>query len=251
MSKTIFILFTLFFAFLIFDSCKKEESNVKNADIPKDSLILHLTFDNNISDKSGKANDGVAFGTFQYGSGLFNNALDLTNTTDGFVQIKKLFFVGGTDFTISLWFNTTESTQQCLIQEGYYNPLYIQKGFALYVHSDGNLYLEFANQSHGVVYQMYGPFNDGKWHHLVMTHQKHPESNLSNTYMYMDNSLKKVVNADLYPILYDIMSDKGLTIGKCYVNPYRYLQFKGKIDQVRIYNRNLSSAEVSELYLEQ
>jgi hypothetical protein len=85
-----------------------------------------------------------------------------------------------------------------------------------------------------------GPaLNDGKWHHVVAVR----DGNKDENQLYVDGILVKSEPVDY---LGDWKSNRGITIGYHNVSPYYY--FNGKLDEIAIYGKALSQAEIQYHY---
>ena len=144
-------------------------------------------------------------------------------------------------FTISMWFKTSVSpSEQYLFGEirenGTYDPL-----FQIWLNGSGFLITEFRNNSSsnsGVVLTDSTNYCDGNWHHVV--------SILTATQMkmYIDGN-----EASSSPSSISGVSD----VNNCFIGARNNRgslnsPFNGTIDQVRIFNKALSSSEVTTLY---
>jgi len=134
--------------------------------------------------------------------------------------------------SISLWFNTSEASPNGDFLISTYTSSY----FNYYVwlrEAYGNLYVQFESRFAGntTTIQVITPnINDGNWHHLVVMLDV---PNLKNK-MYIDGSF-----AVEGTISTSTASGSNGIIGGAFV---------GGIDQVRIFNKALSAAEVTTLY---
>jgi hypothetical protein len=144
-------------------------------------------------------------------------------------------------FTISMWFKTSvSSADQYLFGEirvgGTYDPL-----FQIWLDTSGFLTTEFRNNSSstsGVTLTDSTNYCDGNWHHVV--------SILTATQMkmYIDGN-----EASSSPSSISGVSD----VNNCFIGARNNRgslnsPYNGKIDQVRIFNKALSSSEVTTLY---
>lgn len=149
--------------------------------------------------------------------------------------------------TISLWFKT--NSQGCLVgmqnTEMYGSPT--SNVPMVYFGSDGELYAG--------LWQGNGPennnintsttnFNDNQWHHLVLTGDENEQ------HLYVDNvhcgsgSGIAVLNSHTYAT--NIGTGYGTTAWPAWNTGWR--NFKGSMDDIRIYNVRIGAAEVSDLF---
>ena len=152
------------------------------------------------------------------------------------------FDFGDDDYAISLWINkTTNITQQILMQTvsgstaNYLN---------LVTYSNGSEILWSAVKDSASVASIdatgISGFGTGVWHHIVATRRG------SSVYLYLNGTLLGQDNTiSTHPNVAASLELSRRTTGG---SPDRY--FNGKIDDVRIYNRALSPAEITALYNE-
>lgn len=219
-----------------------------------DGLVGFYPFNGNANDESGNGNNGSVFGA----------AL----TTDRFGNPSSAFsFNGVTDYigipdapslnppssiSVSAWIKSAEARAGCgivskwgaddtaigqwVLEEGN-NPTSLNPGFSAHavfapaVHPQTGLRVDYAS-----------PQVDGLWHHLMMTY----DGTILN--LYRDGKVvatKSGGNGTL------AIYAQAVEIGRYYhgvVRDGRSYNFSGLIDDVRIYNRQLSSSEVQQLY---
>jgi hypothetical protein len=202
-------------------------------------LVAYFPFNGNANDESGNGNNGAVYGA--------------TLTTDRFGNANSAYSFDGNDYiviadsdsldvdnaiSIVAWAKTSSNSyDQMILEKGRWDnwgngeygllinewPTYAGKGrFQIY---------EAAPSCVDSLY----PINDGEWHFIVGTWDGNRLS------IYVDGQLSNNVNST--GIL--TKDDEYLTIG----SRYGYEDFfQGKIDDIRIYNRALSVAEIQELY---
>lgn len=128
------------------------------------------------------------------------------------------------------WFKTTSSSFQEIIRKRWY-------GYALYML--GGQILTNVWEANGSELGISSPltYNDGQWHHVMITY------NGTTFSLYVDGVLvSKQQGTGTNAIYYE---PGGVAIGQDGDNPDGF--FSGNIDDVRLYNRALSPAEVSAL----
>jgi len=83
-----------------------------------------------------------------------------------------------------------------------------------------------------------GTFWDGTWHHLVGTYDRSLSSNQLK--MYVDGAICEQIT----------VPDEALrnTSGGVYIGGFDFFYFDGKVDEVQIYPRALSAAQIAQLY---
>ncbi len=208
--------------------------------LPSNGLIGKYLFSGDASDAQS-SNIGTVSGASLV-TDRFNNAasaysFDGVNDNINLGDLTAYRFGTG-DFTVSLWFQFTESQLSAMLSKQDPNPNYEQ--YSLFIASSGNATSSgtkagfFVNTSNfNTRTSASGPYNDGLWHNLVLV-----TSYTGSTTMYIDN----VLNASAATAFTGTISsvNQPLMIGSLGSNR---LYFKGKIDDVRIYNRALAADE--------
>jgi hypothetical protein len=138
-------------------------------------------------------------------------------------------------YSFSCWVNTTSTTYQTILSK--YGNSDTYRAFSLNINANGTI--QAKERSGGTSYNTTstGTVNNGSWNHIVLTKSS------TNTIIYINGSLDEN-NANT------VTSNSGST------EPFRIGAentaspewFDGKIDQVRIFNKALSSSEVTTLY---
>jgi hypothetical protein len=182
---------------------------------------------NNASGYRNTTNQGTWYGNVSVNSsaGRIGRALSFDGVDD-YVNCWNNESLNITDaITVEMWIKTiTQKNYQWLLTKGSGNP-----GYELMLAINNQIYWELRTAT-GNVYVI-GIFNysDGNWHHIVGT-----KDISGNAMLFVDSTLIKT------------------GIGAIGSNPSAYLYigartnhpFNGLIDEVRIYNRALSSDEV-------
>ncbi|GAB3708897.1 hypothetical protein GCM10027592_44570 [Spirosoma flavus] len=214
------------------------------AQAPTAGLVAYYPFNGNANDETGNGHAGSVFG-----AGL---------TTDRFGNVSKAFSFDGVDdvivvanqadlnsldFTYSLWANINEYGTSTLDDNRIASMLMAKydnsKGFVIFNNEPGQLVLRptpstalpasndfFTNQ----------PIPLNSWKQVVFTKSG------QQIRVYVDGTLS---SAGVYEGNYTT-SASHLMIGS---GPWQFDEFfKGKLDDIRIYNRALSESEVAQLY---
>ena len=209
------------------------------SDVADSSLVLELKFDEGAGtvagDTSGNGNgcrlyNGPAWTQGKKGGGLnFDGADDYINcgnatsldlpselTISEWVKLDSLASAPGPRLAVKM--NTTSSNYDFLVQSGT-NRLYI-------------FFYYGGNQDH--ILSNANALSDLQWHHIVVTRNAARQINF-----YVDG-----VNFGSSTATFDmITNNNNLYIGAYYTLTTGFLD--GTLDEVRIYNRALSPAEVS------
>ena len=227
-------------------------------------LVGHYKFDGDCTDSSGHGHNGTPFGspTFvpgKIGSGAIHVDVNYTNSIHQFVALgdpTDFQFNPGDSFSVSLWLNYSNSPGDLPIIGNSVNSTY-QPGWVIADGEEdgypGQLELSFVSGGGDYTAPAAYPLNDGNWHHVAMV------ANLSNNIavVYVDGVL-----------LTDYYYEGGATVTTTAaipaggVNPGYQMaigsdpegNYQGNvpggysIDDVGIWHRALTSAEVAGIY---
>lgn len=187
-----------------------------------------------VIDASGNGNHGVAVngattGAGKYGNGgVFDGGDDYATIPDA----PAFNFATNTGTTISLWFKTNSNDK--FLFDHYNGGI---PGSGWYISIDSNGKLRFGHRgAEEILFASTMALNDNFWHHAVITFTP-----TNNAKMYIDGEFNSADTS--YSGLID--RHESLTIGNLSDFAYYY---SGSLDEVRIYNRALSPAEVKALY---
>ncbi len=190
-------------------------------------LIGYWDFEDDLIDKSGNGNNGVPMNGPTYVVGKIGKAMEFDGLDD-YVSVSdtnNLLDVGSSgSVSISFWINSNvwSTIQRNLVckGDGPYN-------YCVYVDSSGaNLYLNTAN--------IVNPLITNMWQHVVIVY------NNGNTEFYIDGGVEGSVSGVI-----GSANNNQLYIGW---NNVLGQYFNGAIDELRIYNRELSIDEINGLY---
>jgi hypothetical protein len=205
------------------------------------SLVGHWSFDDIqgtiVPDQSGTGNDGTINGAPLLIDGPFGTALQLDGIND-YVDCGNAESLNITDkLTISAWVKTVDAGDPAGGEMGGQNH-YVSKHSCYQFKHRTNL-LIFAiwdGSPYATRISIDNSFN-GEWHHVVGTY----DGSVLKT--YVDTKLEGEA-----PHVGDIdLIDLNVNIGK---NPNQNDQnFQGGIDEVMIYNRDLSESHVKDLFM--
>ncbi len=218
-----------------------------------DGLVLYYSFDappknGLVLDESGKGNHGTPSGAVYVPNGGSAGAYRFDGIDD-FIRIPattSLNVGAGNAFTLAVWYNTTTNSpvnqQSPLIEWG--GATAAQDGVHLWANTYGyqwsgkgtgaNLVDTTGNDVPYVISTADRPRNE--WHHLAVTYDR----TAGIAKVYVDGRLEGQKN-----FVITARTSYPLYIGK---RPWDYQRLQGLLDEVRVYNRALSAAEVSALY---
>ncbi len=228
-------------------------------------LVAYLNFDNTLTGQAGTTVSGVAYGSITYSAGRVGSAARIFTSMNGatnnyislgYPSVLKFSTAASTnvmDFSVSFWVNYTHSTDD--------QPFISNKNWA----SGGNVGWVIASLSGGNFKWNYrddggsarrdaaagNTVRDGAWHQIAVTFQR-----AANASIYVDGQL---VNAT------SIAPDAGFPVGSVDTAGSGYKINLGQdgtgvytdngiaeidmlMDELGIWNRVLTAAEVTEIY---
>lgn len=210
----------------------------------QNDLILHLTFDGNANDTSGNNNNGTVHKAVLTAdrNGNPNGAYDF-NGIDSFIEIPPSASLNeiytSEEVTIAAWINIRNWYQGWnvfpIIEQ--YDP----------VNDFGSLIFEANWASGGILFEAgyNNPYAGANytwdfnvWHHVAVTYKK-SDGMLK---FYVDGNL---ISSQTYSQGFSSDLINSFAIGRSLSGPDEYSD--GKIDEISIYRRALSSTEITEM----
>lgn len=214
-------------------------------------LVGHWTFDTDATDSSGNNNDGT----------LTNGATIDTATAANIVGDGKLSLDGIDDYvdlnarianfsglnegTISAWVKLTDTGENTILglsDQG--DNLKLAK-FSV---QNGQLkWLTYNDAGQDVVAQSTQTINDGNWHHVAVT------VDASGNTLYIDGQVAPATyggggDGSTQGFFNDINDIDSMDIGHTVRNNTAETNYNGSIDDVRVYNRALTTSDIVALY---
>lgn len=211
-------------------------------------LVLHLKFDGDELDSSGRTNHGTIVGETNYTAGKLGSAYHYrTDTTLGSFNYMTLGspadlqFGATTDFSVAYWVKFTglpgDLPFLCSAGNSYGNfgltfaPSYGDGGWSYYV----------RGVTTGI--GLYGPvnsINDGNWHSLV-----HTFTRTGNALTYLDGAL---VDTRAMTAVDDVDTGLPINIGQDPTGTYAE-SGEASIDDIGVWRRALTPPEAQAIYL--
>lgn len=214
-----------------------------------DGLVTYYPLNGNANDESGNGNDGIVSGGMTYSDGVIDQAASF----DGASYIRDingnpLGNVSDSSFAISSWINFTsygasDHAVYFTLGNDIIGSNSNEEQVAMLVYP-GNLLgtgiTDTYNEYFGKVIKYNTPINAGEWIHTVTIISN---ANLS---FYVNGQL-----IDIQPVTFDFTSpgwQNSMMLGATHYDDSYRNPFVGLLDEVRIYDRALSEAEIQELY---
>lgn len=226
--KKLAVLFSVFAMF----SC-----GTVHADL-NDGLIAYYPFNGNANDETGNGNNGIVSGATLTTDRLGNPDSAYDFDGNDHISLPNSPSLEPSVASFSIWFKTLQSGGNRKLINYSDGMCYHSYTFCLY----DNVALFAVDHASPCGYfprvLSNSILNDGIWHHVAGIH------NGSNLYLYVDGVLQDDIQASSG----HLATGQTVSIGDWinYGTPGTY-SFIGSIDEVRIYNRVLSSSEIREL----
>ncbi|MFZ3077992.1 MAG: DUF2341 domain-containing protein, partial [Candidatus Aenigmatarchaeota archaeon] len=195
----------------------------------------HFT-NNDTSDSSGYGNNGVQNGGVNCSVvGKFGTGCSF-NGVNGYVDAGNGASIGLTDnYTLEAWIKIAGSPSDgrgtIVSKSMSYYLQYIPSG------SGWNISWYHYGRTPAAYQNSNSLLQSGNWYHVVLV------SSSAQDILYINGAMDATagVSGSITATSYDLAIG-----GETYTSPYRY--FNGTIDEVRVYNRSLSAAEIAEQY---
>ncbi len=195
-------------------------------------------------DSGSGGNNGYLIGNPIFTDGKIGNAL-IFNGANQYINFGNILNIGASNFAVSVWIKTGYSGNQPIIAKSIANNLF-GRWWMVLNGDDLEVGLEFSGKNSITVDFTTSTLRDGKWHNIIMNVDR-----LSLFSLFVDSNLVGSVNVSEYRAD-DLNQSVDLYIG-AYGNPegngtYSGYYFNGMIDDVRVYNRSLSSEDIGDLF---
>jgi hypothetical protein len=168
-------------------------------------LVVHLTFDGNLNDTSGRGNNATyatnganADANPTFIAGKIGQAFEFTTWTNGSkIDYATLGYPADLQFgdsnavSISFWINyTNQSDDLPFISNKDWNSSG-NVGWGIFAQSPGDFRVNFTGPNGGTDKLDYHPNNvlrDGAWHNVVLSISRAPGTQAANVYTYVDGA---------------------------------------------------------------
>jgi len=196
-------------------------------------------------DDSGKGNHGSTVSSPNYGI-IFSRPAMTFNGSSQYVSAPNstsLNFNTSASFSVSSWFKASQNrSSHRIIVNKWTTGASTGSQYAIYLaKTTGQVKGEVASahQTLDTIITSTNAYDDNNWHNIVFVRNK----STGYLYLYVDGIS---VATPISDISGDVSNSDPLTIGAFAVYPSYY--FNGSIDDVRVYTRVISAAEIRAIY---
>lgn len=199
---------------------------ISNA-VAVDAQVSRYALDGNVDDSWG-SNDGTNNGVSFVNDAIYGQAGELNSADSDYIDLGfGSSFVGTDSFTFSSWVNLSDTSNEVIIgnYDGSTGVIHRVNNGSYELWIDGNSNLEF------------GTYNTGNWVHFVTTRDS------GGDIVFYENGEKIATTNDAG----DGDSSHNFAIGR-HSASNTGANLDGKVDDIRIYDRALTSEEVEKLF---
>jgi Concanavalin A-like lectin/glucanases superfamily/Calcineurin-like phosphoesterase len=177
------------------------------------------------------------FDTTVAGSGYRWSPFKNFNGSSDFVSIPDTAELNSTQFSVACWFKTTMVADAYIVNKGKDEGSVDGMNYAIHHNDDGKIrgfFWDTSDNQNEVITPL--AYNDGNWHFVVFTYDG------VTLRIYIDGSQKASLAIAVTPRI----NTKPLVIGRSSNSSTAF--FSGSIDEVRVWNNDLTSGEISALH---
>ncbi len=209
-----------------------------------EGLHVHLPFDDavgsTVADVSGQGRNGTLNGGPAWSAGKINGGITLDGIDDSMTMANYAGVSNSAPRTISAWIKTGSTASQAIVSYGK-DETYKKFIFGVEGNSPAGALRCEVNGGNII-----GHMNvaDGQWHHVAVSLESSngAEIQINEAKMYVDGMIQMTSGATGAPVRTADGASGGIDV--LIGNDHHNRHFKGSIDDVRIYDRALSSGEI-------
>lgn len=201
--------------------------------------IAYYPFDNNANDASGNGFNGIENGGVGYSTGVLGSALQLDGVDD-YVDLGNAFDLPSfPSYSVSVWFKNDGGGSYVDVGQKIIDQTILYHDFYMAIMPDGRLrYYTYEGGGTDLAVPS-GNYQDNQWHHSVITKDgTNGELWVDGVLLATSTTVRTVISSGHLVVGNSLSSDKGQSIF-----------FSGNIDELKIFNRALSSSEIQQLSL--
>lgn len=226
-------------------------------------LVAYLGFENNLTDGSGRGNNGTAVGNVPFVAGRVGQGVQVSSLTDGtsfnFVTLgapADLNFGTTTSFSVAFWakVNSWAGDPAFISNKDWDSGSSV--GWVAATAGDGRIQWNIAGQPDGTTtgnrrdYDSSGGyFNNNAWRHIVIAFQRSAGAGIART--YVDGVLINTTQYAGADNNINTVAGRATNIGQDGVGDYtdgNSVGINAVIDEVMIWRRALSDSEATGVY---
>lgn len=217
-----------------------------NQNLLTNGLVAYYPFNGNANDESGFGNHGTVAGPILTTDRFGGAANAFMFDGDDFIEIPDSTAFKSQAFTISVWFNASQFPGDTSPTEGEFLISKAQNNFELHLGAPGNpgtgntgirFLPRFGFGAHWDTPT--SSYQTGQWHHVVSIY----DPSVNHVGVFIDGQEKLLLG----PLSTPNTPDNSLN-ARLGMRQDGTLGLFGQLDDIRIYNRALSSNEVAQLY---
>ncbi len=211
---------------------KIDELLAGRSPVPTYGLIAWYPFNGNANDESGNENNGTVSGAFLSADRLNDTNKAYTFNGASSITLGKNSNLAPKNISVSTWIRIQSlGNEQITILRARFS------GYHLYIENNGKAYVNIHTSGNNGNVVSQNRLDDQKWHNVVFSFFNQKLS------LYIDGVLQQS-DSDVGPeIVYQLT---GVSIGKDGDADKWF--FNGQIDDVAIWNRGLTTEEISKIY---
>lgn len=195
-------------------------------------------------DDSGNGHNGTVYGGVTSISGMCGNALDFDGV-NGYVNFGNTVGNFGTDdFSVVFWMRTNTSREETVMGKRVFCGVhsFFELNMSVPVAPPGKMFVEvYESSNNNNSFDSIQCLDDDNWHQVAIIRKGF------DVYLYVNGGLDASDNTGQ---IANIDNSASFILGKgpCVPAIADVFNFSGELDEVRIYDRELSASEIEDLY---